>query len=328
MSETKMEDESRKTEATGEEQPAPVPPLEAAARRLERLLGGGRSEKDRHLHTYTNPAKVVRRWLGTASGAAGNATFGDIAAAANALLDPAGQSAKGLPLLTSNLSIEPPQGGYLTGASCREVESWLISLYIRLLRKEDKLSDAFILVEKGIVLILGHLNVASTQVMSSAGGASSLYPLLARMYRYRSLVTNVLQDQAINGSLRQDMAKAHNMACLRRDVDCQASLLNLMLQDLINHSQSKYLMFRRVWDEVSRSQALDQLNRHKNYFRILRFRSPPPIISSAATCTTAVAFRPCAWSIQKLFRISVNACAKLQRTQALVFVLQPSASWL
>jgi len=33
------------------------------------------------------------------------------------------------------------------------------------------------------------------------------------------------------------MAKAHNMACVRRDVDCQATLLNLMLEDLIVHSQ-------------------------------------------------------------------------------------------
>jgi hypothetical protein len=243
---TKMEAETPKMEETEKEEPTPIPPLEAAARRLERLLGGGLSEKDRHLHTYTNPAKVVRRWLGTASGAAGNATLADIAAAASTLLDPEGPCANGRKLLTDDAlvvdALSPNEEGYLTVASCREVESWFISLSIRLLRKEGKFSDAFALVQKGILILLEHLNVASANPVSSSGASSSsLFPLLARMYRYRSLVTDVLKDQAINATLRQDMAKAHNMACLRRDVDCQATLLNLMLQDLIVHSQSKYL---------------------------------------------------------------------------------------
>jgi 26S proteasome regulatory subunit N3 len=233
---TKMEAETPKKEEKEKEEPTPIPPLEAAARRLERLLGGGLSEKDRNLHTYTNPAKVVRRWLGTASGAAGNATLADIAAAASTLLDPEGPCAAFVD------APSPTDEGYLTVASCREVESWFISLSIRLLRKEGEFSDAFALVQKGILILLEHLNVASTNPVSSSGvSSSSLFPLLARMYRYRSLVTDVLKDQAINATLRQDMAKAHNMACLRRDVDCQATLLNLMLQDLIVHSQSKSL---------------------------------------------------------------------------------------
>ena len=59
------------------------------------------------------------------------------------------------------------------------------------------------------------------------------------MYRYRSLVAEALKDAEIDASLRQDMVKAHNTACLRRDVDCQATLLNLMLRDLLNNSQSR-----------------------------------------------------------------------------------------
>eukprot|EP00980_Cylindrotheca_fusiformis_P001546 scaffold350_cov133-Cylindrotheca_fusiformis.AAC.17 len=243
MSETKKTEAEAPDVEAGEEivsTATAVPPLEAAARRLERLLGGGLSEKDRHLHTYTNPAKIVRRWLGTASGAAGSATSVDIAAAASTLLDPAGPCSKGVELLTDGVSLPttPDKKKFLTIASCREVESWLISLSIRLMRKEGKFSEAISLVQKGIESLLDHLNVASTNVISLSGVASSsLFPLLARMYRYRSLITEVLNDQAIDATQRQDLAKAHNMACLRRDVDCQATLLNLMLQDLISHSQ-------------------------------------------------------------------------------------------
>jgi hypothetical protein len=252
VEDAKMEEETPKTEETPkvEEKPEtpPLPPLEAAARRLERLLGGGLSEKDRHLHTYTNPAKVVRRWLGTASGAAGNATFEDIASASATVLDPEGPCANGRKLLiTGNDAVmdvdssSSKQLGFLTIASSREVESWLISLSVRLLWKEKRYTVAFDLVQKGIAVLLEHLNVASTNLTSLSGvSTSSLFPPLARMYRYRSLVAEEMKNHEITASLRQDMIKAHNLACLRRDVDCQATLLNLMLRDLLLHSQSKF----------------------------------------------------------------------------------------
>merc|ERR1712238_388787 len=87
----KSDEEKTKSENKNEatETPIPVtPPLEAAARRLERLLGGGTSDKERQMYMYGNPVKVVRRWLGTASGAAGEATSSDIISAATILLDP------------------------------------------------------------------------------------------------------------------------------------------------------------------------------------------------------------------------------------------------
>jgi hypothetical protein len=247
---TKMKGENPKTEEGKKEEkvePPPMPALEAAARRLERLLGGGLSEKDRHLHTYANPAKVVRRWLGTASGASGNATFADIASAATTLLDPAGPCSNGLQILIADNdgamdvdSSESKKLGFLTIASSREVESWLISLSVRLLWKEKKLTEAFDLVQKGIAILLEHLNVASTNLTSLSGvSTSSVFPTLARMYRYRSLVVEAMKNDGITASLRQDMVKAHNLACLRRDVDSQATLLNLMLRDLLLHSQSK-----------------------------------------------------------------------------------------
>ena len=88
---TKMEDStSAKDEKEKEDVATPtILPLEGAARRLERLLGGGSSSgPERQMYTYGNPVKVTRRWLGTASGASGKATSESIVAAAVALLDP------------------------------------------------------------------------------------------------------------------------------------------------------------------------------------------------------------------------------------------------
>jgi len=221
---------------------ATTQPLITAAKRLERLLGGGLLSKNQSAHTYTNPAKVVRRWLGTASGTAGSATQDEIAKAAVLLLDPSGVCFSGRSLLSGGVSgnetgATDGESIYLTTASCREIESWLISLMVRCLRREGKVSEAYDLSEKGIEMIVTHLTVASPSVASAGVSATSLFPLLARMYRYRSLCSTSLNDPKLHHRLRADMAKAHNMACVRRDVDCQATLLNLMLEDLIVHSQ-------------------------------------------------------------------------------------------
>mmetsp|Transcript_89535 Transcript_89535/g.175242 ORF Transcript_89535/g.175242 Transcript_89535/m.175242 type:complete len:521 (+) Transcript_89535:68-1630(+) len=223
----------------------PLPPLEAAARRLDRQLGGGAVDKHKVLHTYANPAKVVRRWLGTASGAAGSATVADIAEAAGVLFDPNGACSTGRALLlapggtTMELDTTPKESPqFLTSASSREVESWLLSLSIRILWKEKNFSEALDLAQKSISILLGHLEVASMNLTSLSGvSTSSLFPLLARLYRYRSLLAEELKDVGVTATIRRDMTIAHNMACLRRDVDCQATLLNLMLRDLLIHSQ-------------------------------------------------------------------------------------------
>jgi 26S proteasome regulatory subunit N3 len=236
------------------------PPLEAAARRLERALGGGQREKELVLHTHANPTKVVRRWLGTASGAAGNASFTDIASAATALLDPTSSCAAGRELLVavkdSSMNVDKNDAirntNYLTGSSERAVEGWLLSLSIRLLFKDKKLAEAYDLAQKSIYVVLGHLELAATKMTSlsrasssSLVSSSSLFPLLARLYRYRSLVAEEINDAAMITALRQDVLKAHNLACLRRDVDSQATLLNLLLRDLLSHSQSKSFMVLR-----------------------------------------------------------------------------------
>lgn len=239
--EEKKEEEEEKMEE--EPAPTPVPPLVAAARRLERLLGGGVSDKDRLVHTYSNPSKVVKRWLGTSSGAAGNATLADISSAASALLDPSGRVAAGRELILkaagesmdTEASDEPK---YLSSASEREVEAWLISLAVRLLWKDEKYAKGFALSQEGIALLMAHLEGARV-VTGMGASVSSLFPLLARMYRYRSLNADA-SDPALAADLRKDMVRAHGMACLRRDVDTQATLLNLMLHDLLDASQGKF----------------------------------------------------------------------------------------
>jgi hypothetical protein len=241
----KGEDPKKDEEEKVPEAP-PLPPLVAAARRLDRLLGGGVSDKNRMLHSYTNPAKVVRRWLGTASGASGESTLESIAAAAHVLLNGEGPSAEGKALITSgiqdmdtSLDKKTEDDKFLTKSSEREVEAWLLSLMVRIYWKEKKFTEAFDLARKTVVILVKHIDAAGTNVTNSAGpGMASLFPLLARMHRYQSLVAESLtHDPQVSATLRQEMIKAHGMASLRRDVDCQATLLNLMLRDLLNVSQ-------------------------------------------------------------------------------------------
>lgn len=311
------ESEEKKQEEEEEEKPVtpPLPPLEAAARRLERLLGGGLSDKDRMLHTYSNPAKVVRRWLGTASGAAGNASLDDIAQAAAKLLDPNGHCATGRKLLGAegvNASMEvegddaTKASGYLSPSADREVEGWLISLSVRLLLKDNKAPEAFELSQKGIEILMSHLQIAEKKITAvSSVSAISLYPLLARMYRLRSLVAESVNDPSTSAALRQNMAKAHNMACLRRDVDCQATLLNLMLRDLLENSQGEWCQVLRLYFYSSNfmsyqlsfcSLMIKQSNKHRNSWPTRHFLNLRRITNSVAISTTAGVSRLCDWN--------------------------------
>jgi hypothetical protein len=240
--------ENKERVPSAEEEEVKLPPLEAAARRLEKLLKSTHS-------SYINPAKVVRRWPGTASGAAGGATLQSIGAAASVLLNPDGVAAEGKAMLSSAApavdtimsSTEHEtetilkEQGYLSSISEREVEVWLLSLLVRIYWKEKNFIEAFQLSQQTINIILKHFDVAATSITSASRPTiSSLFPLLARMYRYRSLVVESLDhDPQVATALRHDMIKAHGLASLRRDVDSQATLLNLMLRDLLNASQGK-----------------------------------------------------------------------------------------
>eukprot|EP00957_Ditylum_brightwellii_P060166 4569861-Ditylum_brightwellii.AAC.1 len=93
------EKDATTTEQKKEISTKPTPPLEAAARRLERLLGGttaspvSKSDSTVILSQHTNPSKIVKRWLGTSSGTAAKATLVDVSSAASVLLDPLGPCA-------------------------------------------------------------------------------------------------------------------------------------------------------------------------------------------------------------------------------------------
>jgi hypothetical protein len=322
MSEKDKEETKEETPATAtteeEEPPKPeLPPLEAAARRLERLLGGGVKDKAILARTYSNPSKLVKRWLGTSSGASGKASLEDVSLAATKLLNPEGQCAAGRGLLISGVtesmdtSEETQDLGYLTTASEREIESWLISLTVRLLYKDGKSKEALELSQKGVSILMNHIQGA--RVVTGMGtSVSSLFPLLARMYRYRSLVAESLADPALTAALRQDMVTAHGMACLRRDVDTQSTLLNLMLHDLLNASQGTLFCNSLLSDRVLLVQEtlltslslahplfLLKSNKLKSSSPIQAFQIPPRITSCAVICITVVAFRRCAWNTRQ-----------------------------
>ena len=275
--EKKTEDKaSTLTEGTSKEASNPaapatpaLPPVQAAAKRLERLLGGFSHNKTGDAGTtaaaavlHSNPSKIVKRWLGTSSGTAAKATLSDLSKAASKLLDPEGPCATGRDLIANlspeqDMEIEEESSGekeslsYLV-ASAREVEAWLISLAIRLLWKDSKYAEALDLSNKGIQILSVHLEEAASATVG--GAASSLYPLLARMYRYQSLVAESLNVED-EGEKRVTMVHAHRMACLRRDVDTQATLLNLMLRDLLNADQGEF--FFSVFPFYSVQQLLD-----------------------------------------------------------------------
>ena len=248
-----------------------VPPLQASALRLERLLGGPKGVVSNESSSYTNPVKVIRRWLATSSGAAADSTAQDIQAAAKALLDPNGVCAQGRRALLGDAAAseattmeidggaDSASGPTYLAVAAREVESWLISLAVRVLWKEKNYTQAFEMSQQGIAIIMTHLEEASNKITSvSAPLASSLFPLLARLYRLRSLTTEAIKDPALNANLRVEMARAHNLATLRRDVDTQATLLNCMLRDLLEDSQGmswKLFALVRVADSVQRAIA-------------------------------------------------------------------------
>lgn len=223
---------------------------------------------------HSNPGKIVRRWLGTSSGTSARATLADLAKGAETLLDPDGPCATGRELVMQLAPTAESSGGdamdvdnkagdeeekddtptkeeeepkYLSTAA-REYEAWLISLSVRLLWRDNKHAQAQALAGKGVSILSAHMDDAARVTaragaagsLGKAGGASGLYPLLARMHRYQSLAAEGMagaEGDSARAAMRADAAAAHRMACLRRDVDTQATLLNLMLRDLLNANQ-------------------------------------------------------------------------------------------
>jgi hypothetical protein len=254
-------------------------PLVAAAVRLEKILSD-----HIQLEYYTNPVKVVRRWLGTSSGAAKTVlSVSDLQLAVHQLLDPRMELvAAGRALLLSGYNNDPmlmqdteaaaaaavttatstitndtttatttttEPSTYLTTASAREVECWLCSLMVRCLWQHHQWEEAIKLAHQAIAIAMQHL--LDTSQSSSSSSLSSMFPLLARLYRFLALAVELSSSTASDDNNNNHtythhhakyynmamLSQAHNLATVRRDVDTQATVLNIMLRDLLRRAQ-------------------------------------------------------------------------------------------
>ena len=133
---------------------------------------------------------------------------------------------------------------YLTHA-CREVESWLLSLTVRVMWRSQNYMEAYEWSEKGLKLLDAHLadcsgyystTTTTTTTTSGGGGVGGLYPLLARLLRYRSLTLESLPPplrSSLSASHRSELSHRHTTAIVRHDADVSATVLNILLRDLL-----------------------------------------------------------------------------------------------
>jgi hypothetical protein len=205
---------------------------------------------------HSNPSKLVKRWLGSISATASNATLADLSFAAQTKLNPLDAvTATGRdlllqlsPLASQDVTMETADAPTESSAveeekylqvSSKEAECFLLSLAVRLLWRSNRAVEALELSQKAIRITLMHMEEASKNTYG-VGTAYGLYPLLARLYRYQSLVAEHcapgfhLQQQE-----RAGLVQAHRMAVIRKDVDTQAVLLNILLRDLLNANQGE-----------------------------------------------------------------------------------------
>ena len=223
--------------------------------------------------TVQNRSKILKKWLGSSSGSAKSATLASIATCAERSLDPSGPCATGRELLvgladgtpgggdspesaaaatgeamTDEDGVAPPPSppspataDYLS-ASAREVESWLISLAVRLAWRSGDIEVAYDLATGGMGILDAHLADTTGSSSADGGGAAvgGLHPLLARLLRYRSLAVESYPPgprSALVAHHRPDLASRHTRAVLRRDPDVSSTVLNAMLRDLLAGDQ-------------------------------------------------------------------------------------------
>lgn len=201
---------------------------------------------------YANPSKIVKRWIGTSSGTAGAISLDDIAQVAKTMLDRMGVSANGRDLLMQLSSGMQTEGGLSESATedkyvkkcTREIESYLLSLAVRLLWRQNEAVRALDLATKAIRITTVHMEEASKNTYG-VGSANGMFPLLARLYRLQSLVAESCNPGfGLEMGQRQHLLSEHRMAVIRRDVDTQATLLNIMLRDLLNCNQGENIFLR------------------------------------------------------------------------------------
>lgn len=265
--------------------------LVQAVNRLERTLASqaafksGEKDTDAVIEAATtlihsNPSKIVKRWLATSSGTASEATLADVSFVAKTKLNPMANSTMGRDLLMQ-LSPQPEemqtegdtevmadveaaeemQPKYAKAAS-REVECYLLTLAIRLLWRQNEAAKALELSIKALQITTLRMEEASRNTYG-VGKANGLYPLLARLYRYQSLVAEVCSPGFhLEQAQRGELVNAHRMAVIRRDVDTQATLLNIMLKDLLNANQVEQAQKLLANSSIPETASNNQLCRH------------------------------------------------------------------
>lgn len=191
--------------------------LESAGKRLERVLTGNNNTG------INDPGKSVRRWLGTSSGVAKQATLNDVGIAAQSLLP---TTCAGREYLIPYITTPPPlkeesDSGVLEGVS-DELEAWFLSLAVRCLVSDEQYQEAWKLIQMSI-----------HNVIRDQKTKPSMHPLTARLYRYYGWVSEKA-GQNLDRTLLMD---AHREASLRRDVDTSATILILLLRHLLQNHQ-------------------------------------------------------------------------------------------
>jgi 26S proteasome regulatory subunit N3 len=195
---------------------------------------------------HSNPSKIVKRWLGTSSGTAANADLADVSFVAKTMLNPLSTNATGRDLLMQlsptpeemQTDADEAEPKYLEAAAC-EVESYLLSLAIRILFRNNESEKALELSIKAIQITNLHMAEMSKNTYG-VGSANGLYPLLSRLFRFQSLVAeSCAPGYHLEQGKRGELVNSHRLAVIRRDVDTQATLLNIMLRDLLNANQGE-----------------------------------------------------------------------------------------
>mmetsp|Transcript_23404 Transcript_23404/g.44031 ORF Transcript_23404/g.44031 Transcript_23404/m.44031 type:complete len:522 (-) Transcript_23404:80-1645(-) len=217
----------------------PLPSIDAAAFRLCSLLGlPSVDSKGPPIKALPSGAgRTVRRWLSSSAvNKCRKLSYGNLVDGARRVLPDNSEitavieSSKPMetgseaPLEdSSSCSALPPHPLVLPAIS-----SWLLSLAINsLLFDSSDASAAFALSGSALAAV----GKAASQ-SNSTFTPPILSPLIARLYRFRSLAASAASPQA-QSTVRNELVHAHRLACLSRAVDVQATLLNLMLRDLL-----------------------------------------------------------------------------------------------
>jgi len=242
--------------------PTPLPTLDAAAFRLVSLLGLDNSNQSSSKALPSGAGRTVRRWLSAAAvNKCRKLSYSNLLAAAERVLPPnsevvaAIKSAK--PMEDGDEELEDAsEAGKATPHPLvvPALEAWVASLAVNsLLFAASDPSAAFDLSGKCLACV-----GASASQTNSTFTPPVLSPLIARLYRYRSLCADRAGDEA-KRTVRSELVAAHRLACLSRASDVQATLLNLILRDLLDSKlveQAKQLSQNTAFPEAASNNQL------------------------------------------------------------------------